>query len=98
MAAKQSKADALPDYLVRDGETIAITFDGAGPKIDGTAVKTITMREPTVGDQLAVEGKSAMRAEVAMFANLCDLDPETVSSLSMKHYGRLQEAYGSFLA
>ena len=97
MAVKKPAPSTLPDYLVREGETLRIAFAAPGPKIDGTEVDHLIMREPTVGDQLAVEGKSVMQAEVALFANLCGLAPDSISGLPMRHYGRLQEAYGSFL-
>lgn len=97
MATKQPKSSDLPDYLTREGAAVRVGFDAPGPKIDGTEVDHLVMREPTVADQLAVEGKSAMKAEVALFANLCGQAPESIEGLSLKQYGRLQEAYGSFL-
>jgi hypothetical protein len=91
-------APVLPSYLKRTDGAVSIEFTDIPAKIDGGSVLELVMREPRVQDQLSVEGKSAMRAEVAVFANLCDLPPEAIAGLSLKQYGRLQEAYASFLA
>ena len=88
----------LPPYLVRTDGSVSIDYSDIPAKIDGGSVLELVMREPRVQDQLSVEGKSAMKAEVAIFANLCDLPPEAIAGLSLKQYGRLQEAYASFLA
>ena len=91
-------APVLPSYLKAAVGSVSIDFSDIPAKIDGGSVLELVMREPRVQDQLSVEGKSAMKAEVAIFANLCDLPPEAIASLSLKQYGRLQEAYASFLA
>jgi hypothetical protein len=91
-------APALPPYLKRADGSVSIDYSDIPAKIDGGSVLELVMREPRVQDQLSVEGKSAMKAEVAIFANLCDLPPEAIAGLSLKQYGRLQEAYASFLA
>lgn len=36
--------------------------------------------------------------EIRLFANLCEVSPETVERLHMADYARLQDAYQSFLA
>ena len=66
---------------------------------NGATVKTVTMREPTVEDQLtAQEGeKSTARAEVKIIANLCECAPEEITSLTLRDYGKLQEAYAGFM-
>jgi hypothetical protein len=98
VAGPKPEAPELPWYLKPADGSVSIDFMDIPAKIDGGSVLEIVMREPRVQDQLSVEGKSAMRAEVAVFANLCDLPPEAIAGLSLKQYGRLQEAYASFLA
>lgn len=93
-----SDAPKLPAYLKLANGSVSIDFSALPLTIDGGSVLELVMREPRVQDQLSVEGKSAMQAEVAIFANLCDLPPEAIAGLSLKQYGRLQEAYASFLA
>ncbi len=69
-------------------------------KSAGVEVKALTIREPKVRDMLASEtaGKSDAEREVAMFASLCEVEPETVKDLTVKDYRKLQEAYQAFLS
>lgn len=75
-----------------------VDFSDVPLVIDGTEVKSVIMREPVVGDQLAVDSiKSAGKSEVAIIANLCELSPENIATLKMRQYGRLQDAYRAFM-
>ena len=70
-----------------------------GVEINGATIKTLTMREPTVGDQIDVsemKGSDAAQ-EVALFANLCEITPADVRSMSMKDYHLLRDAYRAFI-
>lgn len=69
-----------------------------GVEINGTLVKTITMREPTVGDHIdASEVKGGRGAqEAVLFANLCEMTPAEIRSMSMKDYALLQNAHAAF--
>ncbi len=67
--------------------------------VDGTKIPVITMREPTVRDQLAmdaVKGGDAMK-ETSMLANLCMLTTDQVQGLTLKDYKRLQAAFMGFI-
>jgi phage FluMu protein gp41 len=66
---------------------------------NGSVVKSVTMREPTVEDQLTAQetAKSTARAEVMIIANLCECAPDEITSLSLRDYGKLQEAYAGFM-
>lgn len=76
-----------------------IDFSAFPLKIDGTEIKKLVMREPTVDDQLSVDGiTSAARKEVQVIANLCEQAPEAISGLKMRQYGRLQDVYADFMA
>lgn len=76
----------------------AIDFSARPLLIDAVEVKSITMREPTVGDQLAVDSiASVAQKEVAIIANLCGLAPDNISGLKMRDYGLLQDAYQAFM-
>lgn len=69
-------------------------------EIDGAQIKSVRMREPTVGDQLAsdeVKGSDAAK-EIAMFANLCEIAPADIKRLTLRDYRKLQQAYTDFLA
>lgn len=87
------------DYLQVNPDGSVTVKLARGLEIAGAKVLALTMREPTVGDQLAaMPGKSsAAQEEINLFANLCTITPADVSALKMKDYGRLQEAYTSFL-
>lgn len=92
----------LPKWLVENEDgSITIKFDDLkrAPKIDGTEVKVLVMREPTVGDQLLADKSSAHAGdrEVTVFANLTEQSPGAIEALSLRQYGRLQEAYSAFL-
>lgn len=77
-----------PDYITEnlDGSVSIALKDG----------RTITMREPTVADQLATKGTPEQR-EIAMVANLCELAPDEVGKLTARNYKRLQQALLGFL-
>lgn len=68
--------------------------------IDGAQVKFLRMREPTVGDQLAmdkIQGSDADK-ELAMIANLCMVKPADLHQLSLRDYKKVQAAFVGFLA
>lgn len=70
-----------------------------GLDIDGATVMEVMMREPTVADQLAaaeIKGSDA-RKEVNLIANLCELTPDDIGRLSIRDYGKLQDAYADFI-
>jgi hypothetical protein len=76
-----------------------VDFSDVPLVIDGTGVKSLVMREPVVGDQLAVDHiQSAGKSEVAIIANLCEISPENIATLKMRQYGRLQDAYRAFMS
>lgn len=88
-----------PDYLAENADGSVTISLRAGVSIDGARVRALTMREPTVDDQLTAEkvkGSPAER-EVTLFANLCEVAPGDIRGMSMRDYGRLQEAYRGFL-
>lgn len=68
-------------------------------KLNGADADSITMREPTVNDQLtiaALKGADADK-EIALFANLCGVSPADLKQLAIRDWSRLQKAYQSFL-
>lgn len=67
---------------------------------DRGEVTALAMREPTVADQLAgQESKdSDARAELNLFANLCELTPDDMKRLPLRDYFRVQAAYSGFLS
>ena len=63
--------------------------------IDGIEVKALSMREPTVNDQLsadAVNGGDALK-EVHLFAKLCEISPDTIKTLPLKDYKKIQDTF-----
>jgi len=83
-------AGTLPDYLTENADgSMTVRLRGADQR-------TITLREPTVGDQLVVaemRGSDAAK-EVALVANLAEIAPDEVHALSLRNYARVQEALG----
>lgn len=90
-----------PLIVDNDDGTKTIRFpEKRKPMIDGTEVKELNMREPTVGDSLVgrAQGKGDdAETEIATIAMLLELAPETLRGFSLRHYGRLQDAYAAFL-
>jgi uncharacterized phage protein gp47/JayE len=68
-------------------------------EISGVKTDTVRMREPTVADQEAagnIQGTDATR-EIMTFANLCEIAPDEIRSMTMRDYKRLQSAYVTFI-
>jgi hypothetical protein len=90
----------LPWLVENDDGSITVKFDDMKrpPKIDGTEVKSLTLREPTVNDQLIADKGSSHAGdkEVSIIANLTEQAPEAISGMTLKQYGRLQDAYAFF--
>lgn len=88
----------LPDYIkLTDGGadiTLATPID-----LDGAKVTVIRMREPTVNDQLAIDDMKGGQAkkEIQFFANLTEHAPDTISSMTLRNYTRLQRALQAFI-
>lgn len=86
-----------PDYLEINDDHVVITLK-KGLEIDGVKTNTITMREPTVKDTLAMDAMKGTDAqkEIGYFANLCSLAPSDLEGLTQRDYLRLQKAYQNF--
>ena len=69
-------------------------------KVDGVEIQELTMRRPKVRDQIAAEkgGGSDAEKELRMFANLCEITPQSLEEMDMVDYKALQEAYVDFLS
>ena len=87
----------IPEYIqLLDGKAI-ITLSRP-LVIDGAKVGQLTMREPTVDDQLAAEKiGTGGEADKGYMANLCQISPTDVGRLPLRDFKRLQEAFGFFL-
>ncbi len=90
----------LPDFITigsdGDSETATVSLV-RGIKIDGETRKTLTMREPSVGDMIAARraaNDDTAMTEVILIANLAGVTPENIQSAKMRDYSRLQEALG----
>ena len=88
------------EWIVENEDgSVTIKFDDRPLKIDGTEVKSLQMREPTVDDQLIADkgSSSAAEGEIALIANLCEIAPEMVRGITMRQYRRLQTALSGFI-
>ena len=68
----------------------------------GETIETLTMRRPKASDsrdaQRGLRGPATPAdMEIRLFANLCEVAPETIEALDMYDYTRLQEIYQGFL-
>ncbi len=68
--------------------------------VDGANVSVLTVRRPKVRDMLAMENMTNNDAEkeIHLFANLCEVSPESLYELDMADYGKLQKVYQGFLS
>ena len=68
--------------------------------VDGDKITALDMRRAKVRDQLIAEksGDTESEQEVALFANLCEVTPETIKELDIADYVKLQEVYKGFLS
>lgn len=68
--------------------------------IDGAKVSVLTMREPTVGDQVAASeqgGSDSAMVEVNLIANLCTVSPADIMGMSLRDYKKVKEAFMGFI-
>lgn len=80
-------------------DTVEIVLDHP-VEAHGATVATVSMRRPRVADQLAAEkapGGDGAR-EVALFANLCQVAPDTVRALALSDYLEMQRVFKDFLS
>lgn len=86
-----------PDYITNGDGFADITLSRPF-EVHGTKVTSVRMREPTVGDKLAADGKgSAASQEIAMLANLTEIAPDDIKRLPLKDYKRLQVGLLGFI-
>lgn len=68
--------------------------------VDGATLSQLTVRRPKVRDMLAMENtaKNDAEKEINLFANLCEVNPDSLYELDMSDYSKLQKAYQDFLS
>jgi len=89
----------LPDFITEDDGFMTITLRSKAT-INGEKVETLRMREPTVDDinvMQKMKGDDAGK-EVKIISNLCEITPSEVSALTLRNFGRVQEAFKLFTA
>lgn len=69
-------------------------------EFEGQRISSLSLRRPTVGDNLAVQKAvtSDAEREIRLLANLAEVTPETIHRMDLKDYGKLQSALASFLS
>lgn len=86
-----------PDYIKLSEGKAEVTLSRP-LEIDGAKVHVLTMREPTVDDQIAAEKMgTGGEADRAYMANLCMVTPDDIGRLPLRDFKRLQEAFGFFI-
>ncbi|MGQ5522656.1 phage tail assembly protein [Chitinimonas sp. PSY-7] len=64
--------------------------------LNGVQVDRLTLREPTVGDQLIarkIAAQDDVQFELNMFASLAGCSPNDLHQLPLRDYDKLQKAY-----
>lgn len=86
-----------PDYIKLSDGKAEVTLSRQ-LEIDGAKINVLTMREPTVDDQIAAEKMGVGgEAEKSYMANLCMVSPDDIGRLPLRDFKRLQEAFGFFI-
>lgn len=94
----------IPDYIdvAEDGSTVTVTLSRP-VDIDGQKRETITLREPTVGEQKRFRTSANAPAKVIadneerFLLSLADgVTPAALESLPMRDGARLNEGFGFF--
>ena len=92
-----AKKIETPEYI-KLGEGKAEITLSRPLEIEGAKVNVLTMREPTVDDQLAAEKHgTGGEADKAYMANLCMVTPADIGRLPLRDFRRLQVAFGFFI-
>ena len=66
---------------------------------DGRAVTSLAMRRPKVRDERdarRIAGDDDTEREIVLFANLCEVAPETIHELDLGDYRKLVRAFMDF--
>jgi len=68
--------------------------------VNGQEITSLSLRRPKVRDMLVADKSAASSAEQEMnlFANLCEVDNDTILELDAADYKQLQETYSNFLS
>ena len=61
---------------------------------DGRAIASLTMHRPKVHDERVASDDE--EREIALFANLCQVAPETIHEMDLDDYRNLQKAFMGF--
>jgi len=92
-----TKNQNVPEYIKLVEGAAQVTLSRP-LEIDGAKVKVLSMREPTVDDQLVAEKYgNGGEADKMYMANLCQVAPDDIGRLPLRDFKRLQEAFGFFI-
>lgn len=97
MANDETAETKFPAYIKEGADGSLTVTLVRGLEISGAPVTALTLREPSLDDQLVSQkvGDNA-EAEVALIANLAEVAPGDLRTLKMRDFLRLQEALGFF--
>jgi phage FluMu protein gp41 len=86
----------LPEFITESADGALTVKLSRGLDVDGATIKSLTLREPNVGDQMDAPGRNDSEKEVALIANLCGQTPTDIRSLKLRDYSRVQAALAFF--
>lgn len=88
-----------PEWLVYDETTGTATITMSRPfSVDGSPRADLTMREPTVQDQLTMshQGGSDAQQELRLLSNLLEITEADLKRMPVRDYKRVARAYVGF--
>lgn len=90
-----------PKYLETNADGSVTVTLSREVQLGGKTVKAVTLREPSVDDQLAADmlaGSGGRKmSEINLLANLAGAAPNEIRALKLRDYLRLQTGLSSFL-
>lgn len=89
----------MSEFIKMNADGNAVITLAKAITIANVKVTAITMREPTVKDQLVMnagEGNDADK-ELSLFGQLTGYAPDDLHALSLRDYKRLQKAFELFI-
>lgn len=77
-----------------------VSVELSSPVLIGGAIFTqLSLREPTVADQLAIESADTLALkEIALVARLGNVSEDVIKALTLRDYARVQETIQDFMS
>lgn len=88
----------LPEYITEQADGSLLVELRRGFDVDGATVTAVTLREPTVADEIAAQKAKGTKGEqeLAFIANLAEVPPAALEGMTSRDYRRVQDGLAAF--